>query len=425
MRENILHYIWKYQKFTTRNLKTQCGQAVEVYSVGDHNKDSGPDFLFARLRVGKILWIGQIEIHVNASDWNDHGHQYDEAYYNVVLHVVWNHDRDIHRPDGTLIPVLSVEPYVSHLLLQRYEQLFLSPKNWINCENDFQEVDQFKFDHWIERLYFERLQRKTEEIKSLLSKEKYHWEAVLFQLLSRSFGMKLNADAFLSIAKSIPFKILQKNRDRQFNLEALLLGQARLLEVDIPCDYLTSLRAKYDFLKYKYHLENRHTIKPKLFRLRPSNFPTIRLSQLAQLFHLHGQLFSKLLPLKELSEYTNILSVSASTYWDTHYTFGTPSKVIKKTSTASFISIVLLNAVIPLKFVYREAMGHTGKDDLIQLLRTIKGENNSVLRKFDQKRALEGHALESQGLLELKTNYCDKNKCLDCEIGNYLLNRNM
>lgn len=425
MRENILHYIWRFQKFNSSSLKTSCGKDLIVYNPGNHNNDSGPDFLCSRLQIGNEIWIGQVEVHIRASDWKQHSHHQDEAFDNVILHVVWEYDDDIYRKDLSKIPVLIMKSYVSNKLIKKYQEHFDIKPIWINCEKDFWSVPELRFNHWIERLFIMRLQRKTSDLKKQLAKTKNNWEEVLFHNLCKSFGLKLNSDAFFSMAQSIPYLIVQKNRNSLLKLEALFLGQARLLESEIYSDYHHRLKSEYQFLKHKYQLENSHVIKPKYFRLRPSNFPTIRLSQLAKLYNCHTQLFSKLIISDNKNDILKILTVSASSFWETHYTFGKSSKKLIKKTSSNFIRSILINTIVPMKMAYMDLVGSGSKDYLVELMRSIKSEKNSILRKFNKLRQMHPDALESQALVELKIEYCDKNKCLDCEIGNYLLNRNM
>lgn len=425
MREKILHYIWKFQKFKTRKIRTKCGKVLSIKNVGLHNKNAGPDFLNACIEIGEIHWYGQVEIHVNASDWYQHGHQDDDAYNNVILHAVWHHDADIYRKDKSIIPVVEMRSIVSEELLLNYQTLYDTRNKWINCEKDISSVPNVIYNHWMERLFVDRIQRKTNELRMQLTQMKYNWEEVLFHNLCKSFGLKLNSEAFFSMAKSLPYSIVQKNRNSQFKLEALFLGQSHLLESDASCNYLERLKSEFKFLRNKYRLENEHVVRPKFFRLRPINFPTIRLSQLAQLYTDHTLLFSSLITNGSLNDVFKILSVSASTYWDTHYTFKTGSKELKKTLSKKFVEKILINTIVPMKFAYNQFMGKDINDSLLEMVRSLAGERNSIVNKFKQLRSLTIDALESQALVELKLRYCDKNKCLDCEIGNYLLNRNM
>jgi len=285
MSEDFLHYIWKFKKFEFHNLKTVAGDALNIRSGGTHNLNSGPDFFNSQLQINNQLWAGNVEIHVKSSDWYVHNHETDKAYDNVILHVVWEHDTDIFRKDNTKIDTLELKDYVAKNVLLNYQHLLAKKHNAINCERDFATVNDFVMNNWLERLYFERLERKSTIITSLLKNSKYNWEAVLFKLLTKNFGLNVNGDAFMSLANSLNFSIVRKVSGHQINLEALLFGQSHLLDIDSEDAYLINLIKRYSYQSHKFNLNNKNVIKPQFFRLRPQNFPTIRLSQLASLYH--------------------------------------------------------------------------------------------------------------------------------------------
>ncbi|AXT19399.1 DUF2851 family protein [Flavobacteriaceae bacterium AU392] len=424
MQEDFLQYIWKYKKFNPFNLKTTQNEQISIVSVGLHNHDSGPDFFNAQLKIGEQLWAGNVEVHINSNDWYLHNHEKDKTYDNVILHIVWEYDNDIYRKDNTCIPTLELKNYTSPETLNNYHKLFSKTPKWINCEKDFKNVDSFIVENWIERLYFERLERTSQDIKILLENSKNNWEAVLFKMLARSFGLKVNGDAFFSMANSFDFSILRKVQSKQLSVEALLYGQSNLLEDDFQEPYFTELKTEYEFLKQKFQLSNSAIIPIQFFRLRPLNFPTIRISQLASLYHRSQNLFSKIITTISIKEIYDIFSVEASEFWDTHYTFHTASKQRKKKLTKSFIDLLLINTIIPLKFSYAKYQGIEINDTIITLIQSIASENNTIINKFNSFKKISKTALDSQALLQLKNNYCDKNKCLQCVIGNTLLNRN-
>ena len=275
MQEDFIHYIWKHKKFEVSNLRTTNNEVVSIVSVGMHNQNTGPDFFNAQLKIGEQLWAGNVEIHVKSSDWFLHNHETDSNYDNVILHVVWEHDTEVFRKDNSSIPTLEIEPYVSKSALDHYEKLFSKSQKWINCEQDFPSVDDFILKSWLERLYFERLERKSETIKQLLVDSKNDWEAVLFKMLAKNFGLKVNGDAFLSMANSIDFSVLRKLQPNQTQLEALFLGQAGLLEDNIQEPYYMHLIKEYQYLKQKFKLSNNNVQPIQFFRLRPPNFPTL------------------------------------------------------------------------------------------------------------------------------------------------------
>jgi len=421
MQESFLHYIWKHKKFEFSNLKTTNGSLLVIASVGSQNKNAGPDFFNAQLKIGEQLWAGNVEIHVKSSDWYLHNHETDLNYDNVILHVVWEHDTDIFRKDNSIIPTLVLKPYVSAEALHNYSKLFSKSQKWINCENDFSSVNAFTITNWLERLYFERLERKSETIKQLLSDSKNDWEAVLFKMLAKNFGLKLNGDAFLSVVNSVDFSIIRKIYSNQSNLEALFFGQAGLLDNDFQDAYYVQLKKEYNFLRQKFNLSNQNVVPVQFFRLRPSNFPTIRLSQLASLYSKTHNLFSKIIELQTIEDFYDLFSSKASPYWETHYTFGKDSKSSKKILSKSFINLLLINTIIPIKFSYALSLGKQLDDDIINLVTQIPSEKNSIIDKFQELKTISATALESQALIQLKNEYCDNNRCLQCVIGNEIL----
>ena len=300
MQEDFLHYLWKHKKIFVTNLKTTDGNAIAVVSVGQHNHDSGPDFFAAQLKIDNQLWAGNVEIHVRASDWFVHNHENDKAYDNVILHVVWEYDTDIYRKDNSVIPTLELKELVSKEALRNYQKLFSKTQKWINCDNDFADVDDFTIQNWLERLYFERLERKSLDIEKLLKASSNNWEEVLFKMLTKNFGLKVNGEAFLSISKSFNFSVVRKQQSKVINLEALFFGQAGLLDQDNQEVYYLELAKEYQFLKQKFNLTQHGVLPLQFFRLRPHNFPTIRLSQLAMLYYNQQNLFSKIMNTKSI-----------------------------------------------------------------------------------------------------------------------------
>ena len=420
MKEDLLHYLWKHKLFFTSQLRTTNGELVSVTSVGIHNQNSGPDFFNAQLRIGDQLWAGNVEIHLSSSDWYVHNHEKDSNYDNVILHVVWDHDIEIHNSENSVIPTLELQNFVSKELLENYQKLFSKPQKWINCENDIQSVDDFTLKNWYERLYFERLEGKSILILQLLEKTNYDWETVLFQLLARNFGLKINADAFFGMAQSLDFSIVRKEAKSQMNLESLFLGELGMLDKSINNQYYIDLKREYEYQSKKYKMEkNYHSVQ--YFRLRPMNFPTIRISQFASLYHLHQNLFSKLMQLDITTDIYEVFSVATSEFWETHYTFEKTSPKRVKKLTNSFIDLLLINTIIPLKFVYQKYIGKLDESKIIELIAQLKPEKNSIITKFDLLKINSKNAFETQALLELKNNYCTPQKCLECAIGNYVL----
>ncbi|MGB6268003.1 MAG: DUF2851 family protein, partial [Olleya sp.] len=386
-----------------------------------HN--AGPDFFNAQLTIDNQLWAGNVEIHIKSSDWFVHNHEVDANYDNVILHVVWEHDTNVFRKDNTQIPTIELKKYVSQSALNNYHKLFNSKQTWINCENTIADINPFVINNWLERLFFERLERKAKGIEAILKQSNNNWEAVLFKLLAKNFGLKVNSDSFLSLANSFDFSIVRKQQSNLQSLEALFFGQASLLDDDIQEPYYQNLQKEYTFLKQKFSLENRGVAQFQFFRLRPPNFPTIRLSQLANVYHLHQNLFSKIIVSDNLEDFYKLFSVSTSPFWDTHYTFDKASKTSKKQITKAFIDLLLINTIIPLKFCYAKQQGKSIEEELIKLMEQLKPEKNSIVDKFKILKVEAKSALHSQAIIQLKNKYCDKNQCLKCAIGNTILTK--
>ena len=421
MNEDFLHYVWKFQKFTSTQLQTEHGEPLQILEVGQHNVDAGPDFFFGKVAIAGQVWVGTIEIHLQSSHWYSHQHERDPRYDSVVLHVVWEHDMDIKRSDESIIPTLELKGLVSGQIITKYQKLFSKEHRWIQCEAEFAEVDSFVVENWLDRLFFERLEDKSEDILKQLSERKKNWEAVLFHRLCKSFGLKVNATSFESISASIPHRVLLKVKRDGKDLEALLLGQAGLLKADYLDPYHQELKEKHLFLCAKFGISNLGVATPKFFRLRPPNFPSIRLAQLAALLHRRPNLFSELLEASSLLEYYELFDLSASSYWDTHYNFGVVSKNRKKRLSKPFIDLLLLNTVLPLKYCHGVSHGKDMSEETLQLVQALPMETNRVVQDFLKLRSFEGNAAVSQSLLQLKQHYCDRYRCLHCAIGNAFL----
>lgn len=420
MQEDFLHYIWQFKKFDFFNLKTIANEPILINHVGLLNTNSGPDFFNAKIKIAEQLWAGNVEIHSKSYDWYVHNHEKDIAYDSVILHVVWEHDVEVFRKDNSPIPTLELKNYVFPNALEAYKTLFSNSNIWINCENEIGLVDEFLINNWLEKLYIERLEQKALKIKEYLEVSQNDWQAILFKLLAKNFGLKVNGDAFLQLAHQTPFQIIRKNQNSLEYLEALLFGQANLLKEDVQDAYLIELQKNYSFLKQKYQLGG-SSVQIQFFRLRPNNFPTIRISQLATLYHLQSNLFIKLMEAQDLSEIYAIFRVQASAYWDTHFTFGKTATNSKHLLSKSFIDLLIINTIIPIKFAYLKSKGHDSFENLFHLLKQIKSEKNSIIDKFQTLKISVNSALDSQALIQLKNNYCDKNKCLHCAVGNHIL----
>ncbi len=423
MKEDFLHFLWQNKLFPSSSLKSVANETIHIIKSGTHNLNTGPDFLNAHLKINNQLWIGNVEIHINSSDWYLHKHEEDKNYDAVILHVVWQHDSDIFMKNNKPLPTLELHGLIDENLLNNYQSLFSKQLRWIPCEQQINETDPFLMSNWLERLYFERLENKAVLIKELLAKSNNDFESVLFQLLAKNFGLKINGEAFLQLAQSFEFSVLKKIRFNEFQLSALLFGQAEFLQSEVEDSYFIQLKNEYTYLKHKYKLLPISNGLFQFFRMRPTNFPTIRIAQLVALFFKHQNLFSKLMELNKLEDFYDLFSVAISDFWKTHYTFETESKKSAKKLTKSFIDLLLVNTVLPLKFVYLQSRGEVNSDVFFKLMQQIKPEKNSIITKFSDIKITAINAFESQALLELKNNYCAKKRCLQCAIGTSLLRK--
>ncbi|TDO96510.1 DUF2851 family protein [Flavobacterium sp. 245] len=423
MKEDFLHYIWKFKKFDLLNLKTAQNEQIIIYKIGDYLELSGPDFFNAQIKIGEQKWAGNVEIHLKSSDWYLHQHEKDTAYENVILHVVWEHDTEIFRENNAEIPVLILKDYVSKDLVANYNAL-TAAKTWISCEKDLKEIDDFTLKNWQERLFFEKLERKSQFIYQLLDETNQDWEAVLFCMLAKNFGLNTNGNSFVQMAKSIPFSIFRKESFEVENLEALFFGICGLLDMEKEDVYFKDLKFRYFFLLHKYNLERTYVDPVQFFKHRPDNFPTIRLSQLASLYHNYQNLFSKIIELRSAESVYSLLSVSASFYWQNHYQFDKESPKKTKKLSNSFLDLLIINTIIPLQFAYSNIMGETIAENLIDFMIGVSSEKNSIIEKFASFGIKSNNAFESQTLLELKKEYCDRKACLKCVIGMELLKNN-
>ncbi|CAM1350271.1 DUF2851 family protein [Tenacibaculum crassostreae] len=421
MKEDFLHYLWQHKLFDFGKLTTVNKEKIEVIKTGLKNTNSGPDFFNAQLKVDEQLWIGNIEIHVKSSDWYLHHHEKDENYDAVILHVVWEYDAEVFMKNNKPLPTLELSKFVNKEVFVNYQKLFSKEQRWIPCEQQIAEVDSFLLHNWLERLYFERLGQKSILINELLEQSNNDYEAVLFQLLAKNFGLKVNGDAFLRLAQSLDFSVVRKVRFDKQQLAALLFGQAGFFEETIEDVYFLSLKKEYEYLKYKFQLKPISKSTFQFFRMRPNNFPTIRLAQLIALYYHHQNLFSQVLEVSSLKDFYMLFSVEVNGFWKSHYTFETASKKSPKRLTQSFIDLLVINTIIPLKFAYEKSRGGVDEEKLLHLIKQVKPEKNTMISKFSDINIKSKNAFETQALLELKNNYCAKKRCLQCAIGNSLI----
>jgi len=420
MREELLHHIWKTKRFDLYDLKTVAGESINVNYFGLHNDDAGPDFLDARIRIGKTLWAGHVEIHIKASDWTKHSHQKDEAYNNVILHVVYKNDQPIQNENGRHIPTLELIDRIPEKYLNDHHRLTQSLA-WVPCANHLPQLDQAKWPFFLERVLVSRLMKKKARIDLLLQKTKNDWEEVLYRLLMQYMGLKINGATFETLADHLPYAILKKQGENLEEKESILLGQAGLLEA--KDDYTTQLSQNYLHQKNKYGLIPMTGVEWKFSRLRPANFPTIRMAQLAALYHKTPKLFNAFLTATDLKQVEDTLSVQASSYWDSHYLPGKESKSPKpKNLGKTTKKVLIINAIIPLLFAYAVTLKDEPlKEKVIDLLSSVKAESNNIITRWKNHGVAADSATQSQALIELKNAFCDQYKCLNCQIGQQII----
>jgi predicted nucleic acid-binding protein len=417
--EDFLHYIWKFRLFDRINLQTTQGEELEIYSTGLHNTHAGADFQNARIRIGETTWAGNAELHLSSSDWQRHGHTADNAYDNVILHVVYRDDEPLFRTDGRRVPTLELKDRISPDLYNRYHNLIFGAKTIIPCEASIATIDGLTMQNWLTRILVERLEKKSEVVIATLNLNRGDWEETFYQFLAANFGFKTNALPFELMAKSLPQNILAKHKNNPMQIEALIFGQAGFLNEDFTDEYPRSLKKEYEFLKKKFNLTPIESHLWKFLRMRPQNFPTIRLAQFAALVVQSNHLFSKVLETKEVKALRDLLNnIEINDYWETHYRFDKESKPVGKHLGAASVDTILLNTVTLFLFSYgRHLQQQYFISRSLKLLENIPGEQNSIMTDFANLGLKINTAFESQALLELKNNYCNYKKCLQCGVG--------
>ena len=424
MKEDLLQYIWQFQYFNIQELQTVNEEQIQIIAPGLHNSNQGPDFLDAKIKIGNTIWAGNIELHINSSDWNLHQHSSDNNFSNIILHVVWNHDAEIKDSNQNNIPTLELQQRVSKLLLNKYRELMASA-GFIPCEPLVQQVNDLTITHWKQRLLAERMVAKSERIISILKETNFHWEETFWRVIAYNFGLKVNSSLFQKIAESLPVSVLAKHKHSIHHLEALLFGQAQLLKETFRDKYAIMLQKEYQFFRKKYQLRE---IDGELFflRMRPASFPTIRLAQLAMLIYNSEHLFSKIKEAVSVSEVKAMLDVKANDYWNYHYVFDEETDYKEKKLGSQMINNIIINTVVPVLFAYgvhHDEKSH--REKAITWLENVSAEKNSITKGFGQLGFSNKNAFDSQALIQLKNEYCNKKFCLRCSIGNALLKRNL
>lgn len=419
-KEDFLHFIWKNSYYSYSGLRLTTGETIEVIDPGSHNLNSGPDFFNAKLKTGETVWAGNVEIHLNSSDWYKHGHNFDPSYDSVILHLVVNNDKPAVNSKKREIATLVI-PYPD-LLEWNYLRLLGSGK-WIPCAENISVIDQFSWHMWLTSLMIERLEEKSQLILDQVNHAKGSWEEVFYQSIARSFGLLVNALPFELLAKSTPLKVLAKQKNNLIQIEAILFGQAGMLNKNLEGDdYLNTLKCEYLFLKEKYNLTPIDGSLWKFMRMRPMAFPTIRIALFAGLIHQSSSMFSRMVKTGSMKSISSFLDLKASDYWDNHYTFEKESELKIKRLGKDMAQTITVNSVVPFMFAYGQSCDEQQLKDLaLKLLENQKPEENGITRGFRKLGVDVASAFDTQALVQLKNGYCKQKKCLYCHLGATLL----
>ncbi len=414
MTEKFLQYIWQFKLYNNTDLFVN-DKPVEIISNGTINTDSGPDFFNAKIKIADTLWVGNVEIHINSSDWFKHNHHKDKAYDNVILHVVKNKDAETYNSKNIQIPTIELK--YPEFIEKNYKELEYSPYK-IACETKLQNIESFYIKNIFYALAIERLNQKNEQINNILKENNNNWENAFYILLFRHFGAKVNADSFEMLAKNTELKILAKHKNNLTQIEAILFGQAGFLDEDIDNEYHKLLKQEYKLIKSKFNISGLDKHQWKFLRLRPANFPTVKIALAAKLIYQSSSLFSKILQAKNIDELYKLFNVSLSSFWETHYTFEKESIKRTKHLGKASINTIIINVIIPFLFNYgQQRKIQDLQDRAISFLEQIKAENNSIIRYWNKIGVSADNAFQTQALLQLYNNYCLKKKCLSCKIG--------
>lgn len=421
MNELFLQFIWRNKLFYNRPYTTDSGLEVEIISVGQHNPHAGPDFNQAKIKTNELFWVGNVEIHLKSSDWNKHNHQLDKAYQNVILQVVLEADTTVFDVNGRQVPTITLD--FNSQLFSNYQQL-LAIETDISCQKYLDKLDRLVLVQWASRMIVERLQQRKDRIFEQLELYNGDWETVFFHSLSRSMGMGVNADAFEMLARSIPVKLIFKLRDDPDKVEALLFGQAGFFdtELDERDLHTDKMIIEYSYLKNLYQLRGMDQSVWRFLRLRPASFPTMRISQLAQIMIFSSQLFASIIKANELTELRSIFKAKASKYWANHYHFGKSGAPHSIVGGESLIDSLIINTAIPFIFAFGKYTGdETLCEKALNWLELIKVENNRIVRFWTREGVTLSHALDSQAVLHAYANYCIRKRCLDCVVGRHIV----
>lgn len=416
--EELFQHIWQLRLFTQTGLTTLDGLPLQILYPGMHNSHAGPDFTAAKIRIDQTLWAGNVELHLKTSDWYRHRHQRNKQYSNVILHVVYENDVTELTTGG--IPCIELQQYVPKMLFERFARLRESAA-FVPCGNNARNVPYIIWENWKERLLIERLDRKAGRLESWLAFNRYNWEVVCYWAIAEGTGLPVNREAFLQLAQSLPYNLLLKHQHSLFHLEALLFGQAGMLEEPFADEYPQQLQQEYNYMRHKYKLEALPVYQFKWLRMRPASFPAVRIASLAALLHKGRQLFSRILETEDLKGFEQLMTVQPSSYWQKHYRFDMPSDNVH-TAGQQAVHNILINTVAPLLYVYgKEKMKYDYQVRAVDLINKLPAEANRIIEGWDDLGIRAKSAQDSQALLQLKNNYCDQKRCLQCAVGVSLL----
>jgi hypothetical protein len=419
MTESFLHYVWQFQYFAKEDLCTASGETVSVYHPGTRNPHAGPDFFNARIRIDGIDWVGSVEIHTNAAAWFEHKHDNDRAYDNVILHVVWKDDKKILRKDGSLLPALELKSRIDPSLVLHYRKLINTGEE-IPCRASLARIPSITKLSMLEKALMGRLELKAEQIRVMYERNNHDWEETAYQLLCRNFGFKVNADPFQQLAQSLPYKVVLRHADHLLQVEAMLFGQAGFLEEKREDPYYAKLKREYTLLDRKYNLEERQLKKAqwRFLRLRPANFPTLRLAQLSALLAHQKNIFSRIMEATTYRDLIALFSAKQSVYWQHHYQFFKGMDEEVPAIGVSSIDTLIINTVVPLLASYGRMHDEQQLvDRAVEILQHISPEDNVIIKRWHAVGLRTQSAADSQGLIELHNNFCQKRRCLECTIG--------
>ncbi len=423
-KEDFLHFIWQFRLYDQQTLTGTMGEAISVLNCGFPHQDAGPDFANAKLIIGDATWAGNVEIHLKSSDWLLHKHQNDESYDNVILHVVYEDDSPIHRHDGSLLPTLVLKGRITTELVDKYEQLFFNVNDF-PCQPQIGTIDNFVIENFLTRVAIERLAQKSGEVFERLAAMNGNWDETFYHFMAKSFGFKVNALPMQMLAQSLPQQLFAKHKDKALEIEALIFGQAGFLNQHFHDTYPKQLKITYQFLRKKYQLQPLDVSVWKFLRMRPQNFPTLRLAQFAALIVASNHLFSKVLAVKEVKDLRELFEyLPVSQFWETHFHFNKEAESVSPQLGKSSIDNILINTVSLFLFAYGEYTAqHNYKTRAVQLLESIAAEKNVIVKQYTDAGVLVKNAYQTQALLQLRKVYCNEKQCLHCGVGLKLLKK--